>query len=406
MRRMVIISAVLAALAASASTLGAEEKSPAYTFRFSGYLKADIAYDQSRVNSGDYALYVLDQAENNVMSITARESRFGLDLSWKDGDIRTDGRFEFDFYGLGATANSPFSQENKPAPMLRHAYLQVTKGHWSLLGGQTSDIISPLVPKTVNYTVCWDQGNIGYRRPQFRLSAWTGALENLKISGAIGAFRTLGGDLDGDQVDDGAEAAVPTAQGRVAIAVSFGEKRSLEAGFSGHYGKEEYRPAKSTDTGKVESWSRDLDLKLTLGDCFELAGELFMGKDLGSYFGGVGQTVNALKNGVRAKGGWAQASYRPIERVWLNVGYAIDDPDDEDFVLLPGTLGTKSFIDSNSNIFGSVMVGMTSTVTAMFEISGLTTTYLYKAYLDGDLRTDKKDFDDVRLQFALKAAIK
>ena len=98
----------LLALGCFAASAAAEDAGPAYQFKFSGYFKADFIYDQTRVNSGNYALYVSERnpvnaPDNDIMSITARESRFGLDFWWSEKDIRTDARFEFDFYGLGAS---------------------------------------------------------------------------------------------------------------------------------------------------------------------------------------------------------------------------------------------------------------------------------------------------------------
>ena len=408
MRRTVIVLTLLA-IGCLTAAAAADDKAPAYTFKFSGYFKADMAYDRSRVNSGDYVLYVLDKSENDILSTTARESRFGLDFTWKEDQIQTDARFEFDFYGLGVTSATLNSQENKGAPMLRHAYVQVTKGRWSILAGQTSDIISPLVPKTANYTVLWDQGNIGYRRPQFRISTWANTNEKIKIAVAAGAFRTLGGDLDGDGVDDGADAAIPTVEGRVGIAVKPNAQRSFELGISGHSGKEQYQ-AKDAEgrfgTKSISSWSGNVDLKLVFCERFEFAGEFFTGQDLGAYYGGVGQTVNLMKDEIAAKGGWGELTVKPVAHLSLNVGCGIDDPDDADFVLPSGTPGTKSFIGKNTDIFGSLMYDFTSTVTAMVEVSGLTTTYLYKAYAGTELKSDSKDFDDTRIQFSLKAAIK
>lgn len=410
MKRTIALAALLAALGCVAAAALAEDKAPAYTFTFTGYFKADLVYDETRVNAGNYALYVtapavLTAPENDVMSITARESRFGLDFLWKENDVRTDARFEFDFYGLGVSPLSLNSQENKAAPMLRHAYAQVTKGRWSLLAGQTSDIISPLVPKTANYTVCWDQGNIGYRRPQFRVSTYTEAGDYGKISVAAGIFRTLGGDLDGDKIDDGADAGMPTIEGRVAVSAKAWQKGTMELGFSGHYGVERHQDVVADDTD-VTSWSGNMDLKYAPCPRWELMGELFMGRNLGAYYGGVGQTVNLLGEEIAARGGWAEFSFKPQDRVWLNVGYGLDDPDDEDFVIPRGTLETRSFIDKNSVFFGSVMYSLTSTVTAMVEVSQLTTTYLYKVYIDDELMSDEHDFDDTRVQISLKAAIK
>ena len=408
MKRTIALLALLLVLGCVAAA--AEDKAPAYTFKFSGYFKGDLVYDQTRVNTGNYALYVtapdnLSAPDNDVMSITARESRFGLDFLWKENDVRTDARFEFDFYGLGVTPLNLTSQENKAAPMLRHAYAQITKGRWSLLAGQTSDIISPLVPKTANYTVLWDQGNIGYRRPQFRVSTLANPNENVKVSAAAGIFRTLGGDLDGDKIDDGADSGVPTFEGRLAMSAKVREKGTMELGVSGHYGMEEYQAAPG-DTKDIASWSGNVDLKYAPCDRWEFTGEFFVGENLGAYYGGVGQTVNLLKNEIAARGGWAELSYRPIEGLWLNAGYGVDDPDDKDFVIPIGTADTKSFIGRNSSVFGSVMYGVTSTVTVMVEVSQLATTYMYKAYQDDELMASSKDFDDMRVQFSLKAAIK
>jgi len=392
---------ILVPLAASAA-----ETAPAYTFKWSGYIKADFAYDETRVNSGNYALYVLEPkpagaAKNDVLSATARETRLGFDFSWLEGDYRTDAKVELDFYGLGVTSASLTAQENKAAPMLRHAYVQVARGRWSLLAGQTSDVMSPLVPKTVNYTVCWDQGNIGYRRPQIRLTTSASPSERAKVTAAVAAARTIGGDADGDLVDDGADSALPTVEGRLGVALKPCNRSTFDVGVSGHYGKETW----AADAEEVESWSANADLRALMRGKVELSGEFFVGRNLGGYLGGVGQTVNPLGEGIGAKGGWAQVSYTPVGGLWINAGYSVDDPDEEDLNIAAGG-AQKAFIDRNENIFGSVFYSLTSNVQAMFEVSRMTTAYLYKVYDDGTLLEDSKEFDSWRAQFALKAAIK
>ena len=112
MKRTIVVVSHSSPSAASRHRPRPEDTEPAYTFKFSGYFKADFVYDQTRVNSGNYALYVMernpiDAPDNDVMSITARESRFGLDFWWKENDIRTDARLEFDFYGLGVSPREP-----------------------------------------------------------------------------------------------------------------------------------------------------------------------------------------------------------------------------------------------------------------------------------------------------------
>lgn len=412
MKRSIVALALLA-LGCFAVSAAAGDAAPSYTFKFSGYFKTDFAYDQTRVNSGNYALYVLernpvDALDNDVLSITARESRIGFDFMWEENDIRTDARLECDFYGLGVAPASLNSMENKAAPMLRHAYVKISKGQWSLLAGQTSDVISPLVPKTANYTVLWDQGNIGYRRPQVRLSAWTELSDNAKLFVAGGIFRTLGGNLDaayGDNVDDGADAGVPTFEGRLAMSTKVRETGTMELGVSGHYGTEDYWTGRSTKS--VESWSGNVDLRYTPCERWEFLGELFVGDNLGAYYGGVGQTLNPMLTEIGSKGGWAEISFRATEGLWLNAGYGIDNPDDDDFIIPSDEPNVRSFIGRNTNYFASLMYDLTSTVTAMVELSQLKTSYAYR-WIDGsdNLQSDERALDNFRVQFALKAAIK
>jgi hypothetical protein len=376
--------------------------SHSYTFKFSGYFKGDAIYDKNRTYPGNFALWVPygGSEDDDAMHVTARQTRLGLNFSWCENGITTKAKLEYDFYGLGAKPSGLNAMENKAAPMLRHAFLEVTKGRWSFLAGQTSDVISPLVPKTVNYSVAWAQGNMGYRRPQFRVSTWARLGEKAKLKLAVAATRTLGSDLDGDGNDDGADAPVPTAQGRLGFEAEFSDEGSAAVGVSGHYGIEKWGVEDSTET---ESWSFNTDLRLVVNKRFNVSGEFFVGQNLGTYFGGILQSVNPMKNEIFTMGGWGMASVKPHARVLVNAGYAFDDPDEADFELPEGIIHT--FRDKNSVIFGNVMYSITSTVTAMFEVSYLKTEYLTKEY-ETVLDDEDEDFDSVRIQFALKGAIK
>ena len=64
--------------------------------------------------------------------------------------------------------NSVLSTENKPTLLLRHAYWEVKDEEFRIVFGQTWDVISPLIPGMLMYSVGWDGGNIGYRRAQLR----------------------------------------------------------------------------------------------------------------------------------------------------------------------------------------------------------------------------------------------
>ena len=77
------------------------------------------------------------------------------------GGARVGGKVEIDF-------QRQIDVENKASLLLRHAYVEIKDDEFRLLAGQTWDVISPLCPGVLFYSVGWDGGNIGYRRPQFR----------------------------------------------------------------------------------------------------------------------------------------------------------------------------------------------------------------------------------------------
>ena len=183
-----------------------------------GYLKLDTAYDTSRINNGNYAKWVESESPNNdddQFNMTANQSRFGMRINGPDDDtMNASGRVEVDFYGG--------SDENKSHLMMRHAYMKLDwpEDRFNIIAGQTSDVISPLLPSTVNYSVYWWTGNIGYRRPQMRFTKELGFDTGgfLKLEGAVS--RTLGDDSF-TETDSGEDAGFPTLQGRASISHSY-----------------------------------------------------------------------------------------------------------------------------------------------------------------------------------------
>ena len=135
-----------------------------------GYLWGNMVVSSERTDPGSYTLFVLSPsvtggAESEFIT-DARNTRLGLDFLGPKVpffcDAQSGGRVEVDFQ------NSVLSTENKPTILLRHAYLEVKDDEQRFLVGQTWDVISPLLPGMLLYSVGWDGGNIGYRRAQVR----------------------------------------------------------------------------------------------------------------------------------------------------------------------------------------------------------------------------------------------
>jgi hypothetical protein len=335
-----------------------------------GYLKFDAAYDTSRIENGNYAQWVESENPNNnddQFNMTANQSRFGMKINGPDGEaMKTSGRVEVDFYG-GGTA------ENKAHLMMRHAYMKLDwpESRFNIIAGQTSDVISPLLPSTVNYSVCWWTGNIGYRRPQIRLTKELGFETGgyLKLEGAL--TRTIGRDsITG--TDSGEDAGIPTFQGRASITLPMLGAQEATIGLSGHWGEEEYDIELDGQDREFKTWSLNLDYTQPICSKVQIKAELFTGENLNAYLGGIGQGVTTTAGlnqyeEVGSKGGWIAASLGPWGNKRFNVGVAMDDVDRGDVNDDDRTL--------NRSVFGNVNCALNKQTDVAFELSHWRTEY-------------------------------
>ena len=360
--------------------------------QFYGYIKGDASYDTSRVNPGDYVLWVNSEATNdndNEFNLTANETRLGFNFAGpKTATMETSGKIEFDFYGN-------FADENKAKFQMRHAWAQVywPQSRVALLAGQTWDVISPLTPNTLNYTVLWDAGNIGYRRPQVRLTK-DFALDDktiLQLQGA--AVRTIGTNLTVGTTtsETGEDAGFPTLQGRVGLTFPWCQAGPTQAGISGHWGQEEFDLDAAGRNIDVDSWSINLDLTQPITRKVLFKGELFTGQDLLTYFGGIGQGVTLIRGvggilvdaePIAAQGSWFAFTLGPWDKWTFNTGAGIDDVDTDDV-----TTGDRTL---NRAVFGNVLYALNKHVNVGLELSYWRTEY-----------RGPGDADDIRAQTSL-----
>ena len=337
-----------------------------------GYLKLDAAYDDSRINNGNFAQWVTPEDRNDdddQFNMTANQSRFGVNITGPDNDrVRASGRAEVDFYGG--------SNENKAHLMMRHAYMKLDwpAERFSILAGQTSDVVSPLLPSTVNYSVCWWTGNIGYRRPQFRLTKEFSPDSDIdvKLEGALA--RTIGRNdvVTTNGTESGEDEGFPTIQARASVTLPvYGPDRTT-IGVSGHLGHEEYDTTVFGDHEDFKSWSLNFDLTQPVCEKVTIQAELFTGENLDAYLGGIGQGVTTTDginryDEVGSAGGWIAASLGPWDHIRYNVGIGMDDVDRGDVQGGDRTL--------NRSIFGNLFYALSKHVEWALELSHWRTEY-------------------------------
>ncbi|MCC6125183.1 MAG: hypothetical protein IT426_09495 [Pirellulales bacterium] len=344
-----------------------------------GFLWGNIVYETERSNTGDYTLWVFSaQREGEpTFHVDGKNTRLGIDVLGPKlaclNDASTGGKVEVDFQGF-------FITENKGALLLRHAYLEAKDERFRLLAGQTWDVISPLLPGSIMYSVYWDAGNIGYRRPQFRGERF------LAFSDAL--LLTLQGSINGNVVADtsplgvGDQSGWPILEGRAALTFGPRGKNDLPitVGVSSHVGEQRflfpivgYLPAKT--------WSLNADWKVPFNECTGIQGECFMGDNLSAFFGGIGQGYDfTLRESIYSRGGWMEFYHYWSPRWHSHFGYCLDDPDDNDIAAAAGRIYNQVY-------FGNIIFDITKQFQLGLEVGSWKT--LYKGETPGeDLRTE------------------
>jgi len=340
-----------------------------------GWLWGNTVYSMERTSPGTYTLFVQSASTTpeSECIVDVRNTRLGFDVLGPKipflGCAQGGGKVEIDFQ------NSVLSTENKPTIMLRHAYLEAKNDDFRLLIGQTWDVVSPLNPGMLLYSVGWDGGNIGYRRAQFRGERFL-AFSDVSL---VTVQASINQDVFPDSITGatGEPSNWPIVEGRVAWTV--GERGQgclpITVGLSGHIGEEEFDTLPVRDNRR-RTWSGNLDLRVPLTERLGFQGECFIGENLSAFLGGIGQGIDPISlNTIRDAGGWMELWYDWTPRLHSHVGYSVDDPNNNDL-----TVATeKSY---NQFYYGNLIYDLTKNLVLGMEVSSWRT--LYVGQLPGD----------------------
>lgn len=336
-----------------------------------GFARFDGSYDSSPISPGNIALWAMPEngrINDSEWNLTAGATRIGLNLNGPDtGNMKLTGNIEFDFL-------TSLSTENNQTPRLRHGYM---KAYWpasdfSILAGQTWDLVSSLIPFVDDPAIMWDAGNIGSRHPQVRLIKGFTTPGNGRLELAVAASRTIGEKSSSLQTDTGKDAAFPTLQGRIAFSEPLiVQNQPATIAISGHYGQEEWDTNSTGNYKTLDSWSCNLELSMPLSEKLLFAGEYFIGSNLDDYLGGISQGVNnaipADPREIKAQGGWGALRYTINPVTSLSLGAGLDNPDDNNLAAT-----TRS---QNQTIFANIVNKITPNLILGLQLSEWKTDY-------------------------------
>jgi len=326
-------------------------------FKLYGFLRGDMIYDDSRpggagANSSLVPAFILSEngfggAANLAPSknhenilFHPRLSRVGIDFTGPEIDAlwgaKPGAKLEIDFYNIVAGG-----AESREYLRMRHAYANLKWDNFTVLAGQTSDVISQYFPSINPDFVMWGAGNVGDRRPQFR-AEWTpkAGPGTLLVQGEVGLTGADDNrDLDANGIRDGEASGVPTVQGRVGYRFPNWNKQMIEVAAWAHYAREKIDNPAAVSPGFAAAGRNDftsqgygVDLSVPLyKDIVSLRGEMWTGKNLDDIRGGILQGINTTTAQlIHATGGWGELMFRPQKWYSLHGGYTFDNPRDGD----------------------------------------------------------------------------
>ena len=343
-----------------------------------GTLWTDMIYATSRTAPSVFPLWVQSEQSQgeDAFFVEARYSRAGLNIQGPSIDLgsefTTGGKVEIDFLG-------GFVNANTSSVRLRHVYWEMKNEEFRILGGQTWDVISPLIPNTVGFPVLWGAGNIGFRRAQFRLERYADLSDRWSTTWQGAVAQNINPDLVDGSAADGVireEANWPVLEGRAAFRFTPYRCAPITFGFSGHIGETGFdftQPGPpplrlpAEDDARFRTWSVNFDIKMPLTERLSFQGEFFSGANLSNQLGGILQGVcPCLRVPIRSMGGWGELTFDVAPRVHTHVGFSIDDPDNAD------SLVGRTY---NQVIYANVFLDCTDSIKTGLEVATWKTLY-------------------------------
>jgi hypothetical protein len=220
---------------------------------------------------------------------------------------------------------------NQSTPLLVNGYGELVNEDWRFLFGTFFPIIAPLNPDSVAFAPGVAAGNLSVFRGQFRIERYWHLNDATQLTLQTGITQQVVNDFVpfAGLGAIGSDNGWPNVETRVALALGTQDQntkeRPVELGLGSVIGQ---LRAVAGDQGRVsETWGVVGDLRVAVMDWFGCKGEVYTGQALGTYGGGISQSLNLITGGpIRDTGGWGELYVKPCPKITTAVGYGIDAP--------------------------------------------------------------------------------
>ncbi len=332
---------------------------------FNAYSNAGVV-DNAELPS--FALPRIPGSSHGSVGATLRQTVFGVVATGPViGGAQTSAILNADFFG-GATTNSFGYTELAGYVRMRDTTLNLDWSKTTLEVGYTSPLISPLSPTsyaTVAQPALAASGNLWTWTPQIRVEQRIPITPSHGLHAEAGLIYPESPTYNSIQLDSPVEASRrPGVEGRVSFHsdnTATPSPRSLAFGISGYTASQFYSSSTS-----IHSWAVTGDWQIPLSRWVDLSGEIYRGRALGGFGGGLYKDILAGTDpitglsstvGVETAGGWTQLKFNLGQHLEANTMFGLDDAFSSSFrsVILPS--GSNSLILSarNSTVTGNLI---------------------------------------------------
>ena len=343
---------------------------PYFDVRVFGALKADVLLNTARPISPGTPYLLFPKSPQGLDETTfdthARQTTLGAVLTGPQiGDWQTGGTLLAMFYNDNVLAD-----QYGFLPLL--AWGELKNEDWRFAAGLQFDVFNPGLPTVLPFAGLSGSGNSGNAfRGQVRLERFFNPSEEVQWTIQTALSEPIASTIDPLFRLLSEDNGWPNAELRVALglgAPGSDQLRPLEFGVSGVAGQLRSTPPAPGNRVVADVWGVGTDLRWKINEFFGVAGEGYVGQTLGTYSGGVLQTVNIdTLEGIRSAGGWLEMFVYWNPCLHSHVGYGVDDPVDRD-VSLTGPV-------RNETIFCNLLWDVTQSVRFGFEFTWRETAY-------------------------------
>ena len=337
-----------------------------------------IASDRRLISPSSY-LYLSPyfNASQETFELSGRATNIGFKVT---------GPAIGDFQSGGLILLYAFGQEyfaNYYGITIFQGFGELQNEHWRFSFGLMQDLVNPLLPTMLNWSLGGAAGNLGFIRGQARAERFLKIDDLTQVTLQTAISQAVNTEYAVPTVNErlafGEPDGLPNFEGRIALAlgelkasaISPQPQRPFELGVSSMYGRLRTitsdflnPPVRNVSDAAMIG----IDMRSQVSDRLGFKGEFFYGQALGSYLGGVAQSVNIdTFRSIRTIGGFGEVYYYWTDSLHSHHGYGIDDPLDVDVA--------ASQRVRNQVFFSNVILDVSKNLQLGLEVSQWQTAY-------------------------------